>query len=131
MYSNSFGKRPEKSLKESKRGAKCTSSPSPIKRKRTTYVMAEDGCAVDMGSWTIIETAILETVESFICCTNFVQSIENISLLYKYVVQSQATKTIGLIVNTRTEKQISGKLIFEKKQRHKLEKLVRGADSIE
>ena len=40
-------------------------------------------------------------------------------------------KTIGLIVNTRTEKQISGKLIFEKKQRHKLEKLARGADSIE
>lgn len=92
--------------------------------------MAEDGCAIDVGCWTIIETAILETVESFLCCTSFLPNNENISLLYNYVVQSQAAKTLGLIVTAKTEKQIAGKLTFERRQRQRLEKLALGADSI-
>ena len=108
---NSFGKRTagKKDVKK-ERSTKCTSSPSPLKRKRTMDFLKESNSFISLGSWTNIETCLLDAVESFLHCTCFLPTKENLTHLYNYVVNSRFARQHQLHVSEKTKKQVEGKL---------------------
>ena len=65
---NSFGKRTagKKDVK------KKSSSPPPLKRKRTMDFLKESNSFISLGSWTNIETCLLDAIESFSQMWDFV-----------------------------------------------------------
>ena len=113
---NSFGKRTagKKDLKKIKRSTKCTSSPSPLKRKRTMDFLKESNSFVSLGSWTNIETCLLDAVESFLHCTCFFPTKENLTHSYNHVVNSRLARQLQLYVCEKTKKHVERKLNLEK-----------------
>ena len=129
---NSFGKRTagKKDVKKKKSSTKCTSSPSPLKRKRTMDFLKESNSFVSLGSWTNIETCLLDAVESFLHCTCFLPTKENLTHLYNYVVNSRFARQLQLHVSEKTKKQVEGKLNLEKNKCMAARNLAYGVDAI-
>ena len=100
--------------KKKKRSTKCTSSPSPLKRKRTMDFLKESNSFVSLASWTNIETCLLDAVESFLHCTCFFPTKENLTHSYNHVVNSRLARQLQLYVCEKTKKQVERKLNLEK-----------------
>ena len=80
--------------KKRKRSTKCTSSPSPLKRKRTMDSLKESNSSISLGSRTNTETCLLDAVESFLHCACFLPTKENLTRLYNYVVNSRFARQL-------------------------------------
>ena len=78
--------------------------------------MSERNMKVSMGSWTTTEYCILDAVESFLHSTCLLHTKGNITHLYNYVVRSRFARELKLTANEKTEKQVKGKLTFEKEK---------------
>ena len=110
---NSFGKKQVSGQSTSrKRMPKCTSSPSPLKRRGEKF-MSERNMKVSVGSWTTTEYCILDAVDSFLHSTCLLPSKVNITRLYNYVVCSRFARELKLTANEKTLRQVKEKLTFE------------------
>ena len=127
---NSFGKGEAHSKDKKKKLGKCTSSPSPLKRKRGIDFMEENNSEASLGSWTATETCLLDAVESFLHCTCFLPTGENITHLYNHVVNSRFARELRLLASEKTKKQVEGKLNFEKNKSIAARTLAYGIDAL-
>ena len=59
-----------------------TSTPPSLKRRRTAAILKEEGSDLQPGPWTLEESCLLDSVESFILNTCVIPSYRNISILY-------------------------------------------------
>ena len=116
--------------KKRKRSTKYTSSPSPLKRKRTMDSLKESNSSISLGSRTNTETCLLDAVESFLHCACFLPTKENLTHLYNYVVNSRFARQLQLHVSEKTKKQVEGKLNFEKNKCMAARNLAYGVDAI-
>lgn len=129
---NSFGKREEVTKEgKGKRQPKCTSSPSPLKRKRGEDFMKESYLRVNSGSWTTTEACILDAVESFLHATCLLPNTENVTCLYNYVVCSPISRELKMQAGEKSKEQVQGKLVFEKKQLGATTQLAYGVKTID
>ena len=96
-----------------------------IRTKRARY-----SSLISLSSWTNIETCLLDAVESFLHCTCFLPTKENLTHLYNYVVNSRFARQLQLHVNEKTKKQVEGKLNFEKNKCMAARNLAYGVDAI-
>ena len=128
---NSFGKRTagRKGAKQ-KRSTKCTSSPSPLKRKRAMDFLRERNSSISLGSWTNTETCLLDAVESFLHCTCFLPTKKNLTHSYNHVVNSRFARQLQLHVSEKTKKQVVGKWNLEKNKCMAARDLAYGVDVI-
>ena len=132
---NGYGNRenqafPSPTTPEKKRTAKCTSSPSSLKRKRSTLFHKENEMDVKQGSWTLQETCILESVESFLLSTTILPSVHNVTLLYNFVINSSTASRKKLRANQKTTEQVRGKLEFSHRRQEALRRMLYGIASI-
>ena len=117
--------------KKKKRSTKCTSSPSPLKRKRTMDFLKESNSFVSLDSWTNIETCLLDAVaESFLHCTCFLPTKDNLTHSYNHVVNSRFARQLQLHVGEKTKMQVEGKLNLEKNKCMAARNLTYGVDAI-
>ena len=86
----------------------------------------EKGFEINWVKWTIVETCLLETVESFLCTTNALPTYQNITKLYNFVVNSNCAFYLKLNVSPKTEKQVLAKLNFKHSRQGALENLFYG-----
>ena len=120
------------SVTPEKRSPKCTSSPSSLKRMRSSQYMKENNLAINQGSWTLQGTCILDSVQSFLSSTYIIPTAENIALLFNFVVNSTIVKTIANIhANVKTERQIKGKIEYTIKRKKELRKFFFGVAAID
>lgn len=105
------------------------SSPPSLKRKRTSTFLEEKGVEVNQGKWTITETCLLETIESFLFTTCIVPNYKNITKLYNFVVKSHSAAKLELKAHEKTEKQVLGKLNFKRTRQSGLENLFYGLNN--
>ena len=103
-----------------------TTSPPSLKRKRTTTFLENGGFKVQPGPWTLEETCLLDTVESFLSATCIITSCRNITTLFNFVVNSQCAIDLQLRAVEKTERQIQGKLEFAQKRKTALHNLYYG-----
>lgn len=130
---NEYGKREKQAFPSStpeKRSPRCTSSPSSLKRKRSTIFHEEHEIHVKQGSWTLQETCILESVESFLLSTTILPSVDNIMLLYNFVISSSVAPSKNVSANQKTQEQVKGKLEFSHRRQEALRRLLYGIASI-
>lgn len=132
---NGYGNRenqafPSPTTPEKKRTAKCTSSPSSLKRKRSTLFHKENEMDVKQGSWTLQETCIIESVESFLLSTTILPSVHNVTLLYNFVINSSTASRKKLRANQKTTEQVRGKLEFSHRRQEALRRMLYGIASI-
>ena len=92
--------------------------------------MKEINSEVRLGSWTIIETCLLDALDSYLHCTCFLPTGENVTLLYNHVVKSNLARELGLQVWEKTKKQVEGKLNFENIKGITVRKLAYGVELI-
>ena len=111
-------------LQKKKRTAKCTSSPSSLKRKRSTLFHKENEMDVKQGSWTLQETCIIESVESFLLSTTILPSVHNVTLLYNFVINSSTASRKKLRANQKTTEQVRGKLEFSHRRQEALRRIM-------
>ena len=113
------------SVTPEKRSPKCTSSPSSLKRMRSSQYMNENNLTINQGSWTLQETCILDAVQSFLSSTTYIiPTAENIASLFNFVVNSTIVKTIGNIqANVKTERQITGEIEYTIKRKELRKKI--------
>ena len=71
---------------------------------------------VESGQWTLKETCLLDTVESFLYAPSMLATAKNIATLFNFVVKSQYAIDLNLTATTKSEKQVQGKLDFERKR---------------
>lgn len=109
-----------------KRSMKCTSSPSSVKRKRSTAYHKENDLDVKQGSWTLQETCIVESVESFLLSTSIIPSVHNVTVLYNYVARRSSAFGNNSRANNKTLEQIMGKLEYCHKRLEALKKMLYG-----
>lgn len=110
---NDFGKKD--CLTPVKRRAKKITSSSPTtKRKRGYDYLNEAGFEVERGSWTMLETCILHTTESFISSTCISPTTENIYKLYNYVIKHLKSDELKSSANEKTINQIRAKLKYKR-----------------
>ena len=109
-----------------KKKAKCTSSPSLVKRKRATEFYREHGIDIKHSTWTLLESCILQSVESFLLSTSIIPSVHNVTVLYNYIVDSLSSSRNNPWVSSKTIEQVNGKLIFTWKGQETLKKLLYG-----
>ena len=67
------------------------------------------------GPWTLEESCLLDSVESFILNTCVIPSYRNISILYNFGTKSLRGNNMQFTVTFKTERHIRGKLEFGKK----------------
>lgn len=124
---NDYGKsESQSSVAEEKRRVKCTSSPSSVKRKRTTAYHRENGLDIKQGSWTLQETCIVESVESFLFSTSIIPSVHNVTVLYNYVVSTSSAFSNNSCASHKTMEQVTGKLEYCQKRQEALKKMLYG-----
>ena len=101
----------------SQRKKRITSTPTSLKRRRTAAILEEEGSDLQPGPWTLEESCLLDSVESFILNTCVIPSYRNSSILYNFVIKSLRGNTgnIQLTATSKTEGQIQGKLEFVRK----------------
>ena len=90
-----------------------TSTPPSLKRRRTGAILEEEGSDLQPGPWTLEESCLLDSVESFILNTCVTPSYRNISILYNFVSKSLRGNNIQFTVTSKTERK--GKLEFVRK----------------
>ena len=78
------------------RKKRMTSSPQSLKRERTTTFLEKTGFKVQSGPWTMEETYLLDTVESFLSVTCIVPNYKNITTLFNFVVNSKCVSDLQL-----------------------------------
>lgn len=104
-----------------------TSTPPSLKRRRTADILEDEGYNLQPGPWTLEESCLLDSVESFISNTCVLPSYRNISILYNFVSKSLLGNNIQLTtVTSKTERQIQGKLEFLRKKHFALKNLYYG-----
>ena len=113
------------------RKRKMTSSPPSLKRVRTMRFLQHSGCEVQTGQWTMEETCLLDSVESFLHAASMLAISKNIATLYNYVIKSQCAVDLNVKANAKTTKQIQGKLDFEHNRRAALENLFYGISNLD
>lgn len=124
---NDYGKREgQASMTAEKRSMKCTSSPTSVKRKRSTAYHKENDLDVKQGSWTLQETCIVESVESFLLSTSIIPSVHNVTVLYNYVARRSSAFGNNSRANNKTLEQIMGKLEYCHKRLEALKKMLYG-----
>ena len=124
---NEYGKRESQGCVIKEKGkAKCTSSPSSVKRKRAAEYHREHGIDIKHGTWTLLETCLLESVESFLFSTSIIPSVHNVTVLYNYIVDSLSSSRNNPSVCSKTIEQVNGKLIFTRKRQETLKNLLYG-----
>ena len=101
----------------SQRKKRITSTPTSLKRRRTAAILEEEGSDLQPGPWTLEESCLLDSVESFILNTCVIPSYRNSSILYNFVIKSLRGNTgnIQFTATSKTEGQIQGKLEFVRK----------------
>ena len=109
-----------------KRRVKCTSSPSSVKRKRASEYHRKHGLDIKQDTWTLQETCILESVESFLLSTSIIPSVHNVTILYNYVVSSSLASSNNSSASHKTFEQVNGKLEYSQKRQEALKKLLYG-----
>ena len=103
-----------------------TSTPPSLKRRRTAAILKEEGSDLQPGPWTLEESCLLDSVESFILNTCVIPSYRNTSILYNFVSKSLRGYNIQFTATSKTEKQIQGKLEFVRKKHLALKNLYYG-----
>lgn len=120
---NEHGKREsQSSVTVEKRREKCTSSPSSVKRNRSTAYHRENCLDVKQSSWTLQETCIVDSVESFLLSTSIIPSAHNVTVLYNYVVSSSSAFSNYSRARYKTMDQVVGKLEYCQKRQDALKK---------
>ena len=92
--------------------------------------LKESNSSITLGSWTNIETCLLDALESFLHRTCFLPTKENLKHLYNYVVNSRFARQLQLHVSEKTKKQVEGKLNLEKNKCMAARNLVYGIDAL-
>ena len=103
-----------------------TSTPPSLKRRRTAAILEEEGSDLQPGPWTLEESCLLDSVESFILNTCVIPSYRNISILFNFVSKSLRGNNTHFTVTSKTERQIQGKLEFVRKKHLALKNLYYG-----
>ena len=112
------------------RKKRMTSSPQSLKRERTTTFLEKTGFKVQSGPWTMEETCLLDTVESFLSATCIVPNYKNITTLFNFVVNSKCVSDLQLAAVKKTERQIQAKLDFVRKRGTALQNLYYGVSAV-
>lgn len=132
LCGNEYGQREgESDSGDVHRKRKMTSSPPSLKRTRTTTFLKNNGFEVQHGQWTPEETCLFDTIESFLYATGILASCKNIATLFNFVVTSQCATNLNLTANTKTVKQIQGKMDFAQKRQAALENLFYGISNLD
>ena len=127
---NSFGS-PIKINKVSQpKRKKQLSSPPSLKRPRGTQYLRDCGMTTVSEGWTRLETCLLHMVESFLYTTCVPPTKENILKLYNYVIASNTAIDLQISGNTKSLKQISGKLEYLSKRQEELRCLNLGVHAV-
>ena len=108
-----------------------TSSPPSLKRKCTTTFLKNNEFELQQGQWTAEETCLFDTIESFLYATGILVSSKNITTLFNFVVKSPCATNLNLTANTKTVKQIQGKMDFAQKRQAALENLFYGISNLD
>ena len=69
-----------------------------------------NGFEVQHGQWTAEETCLFDTIESFLYATGILASCKSIATLFNFVVKGPCATNLNLTANTKTVKQIQGKM---------------------
>ena len=114
---NRYGIRVTHSIDDCKaeKKKKITSTPPSLKRRRTAVLLEEEGSDLQPGPWTLEESCLLDSIESFMN-TCVIPSYINISIFYSFVSKSLRGNNIQFTVTSKTERQIQGKLEFVRKK---------------
>ena len=124
LCGNKYGQREgDSDLGDVRRKRKMTSSPPSLKRTRMTTFLKNNGFEVQHGQWTPEETCLFDTIESFLYATGILASCKNIATLFNFVVKSLCATNLNLTANTKTVKQIQGKMAFVQNRQAALENL--------
>lgn len=107
-----------------------TSSPQSLKRARTTTFLEKTGFNMQSGPWTIEETCLLDTVDSFLSATCIIPNSKNITALFNFVVNSKCVFDLQLEAVIKTERQIKAKLDFVEKREAALHNLYYGVSAL-
>ena len=99
----------------SQKKKRITSTPTSLKRRRTAAILEEEGSDLHPGPWTLEESCLLDSVESFILNMCVIPSYRNSSILYNFVIKSLRANNIQFTATSKTERQIQGKLEFVRK----------------
>ena len=99
----------------SQRKKRITSTPTSSKRRRTAAILEEEGSDLHPGPWTLEESCLLDSVESFILNMCVIPSYRNSSILYNFVLKGLRANNIQFTATSKTERQIQGKLEFVRK----------------
>jgi hypothetical protein len=127
---NKFGIKTNASPKRTRK-EKVTSSPSSLKRKRGYTFLSESGFQVEQGGWTLLETCILDTTESFLYSTHIIPNEGNIHELYNYVVKTKILNEMKITVNTKSINQIRGKLRHRQENQDAIKRIYYGINYLE
>ena len=93
--------------------------------------LKESNSFVSLDSWTNIETCLLDAVaESFLHCTCFLPTKDNLTHSYNHVVNSRFARQLQLHVSEKTKMQVEGKLNLEKNKCMAARNLTYGVDAI-
>ena len=87
----------------SQRKKRITSTPTSLKRRRTAAILEEEGSDLHPGPWTLEESCLLDSVESFILNMCVIPSYRN---SWWYHLQEKYTKNWAVLSST---------IIFRKK----------------
>ena len=115
---------------KSSRRKRMTSSPPSLKRTCTTTFLEETGFKVQSGPWTMEETCLLDTVESFLSATCIVPNYKNITTLFNFVINRKCVSDLQLAAVKKTERQIQAKLDFVQKRETALQNLYYGVSAL-
>ena len=87
----------------SQRKKRITSTPTSLKRRRTAAILEEEGSDLHPGPWTLEESCLLDSVESFILNMCVIPSYRNSSILYNFVIKSLRANNIQFTATSKTE----------------------------
>ena len=104
----------------------CPSNP----QKRAIDFSKESNSSISLGSWTNTETCLLDAVKSFLHCTCFLPTKENLTHLYNDTVDWRFARQLQLNVSEKTKMQVDGKLNLEKNKCIAARNLAYGVDAI-
>ena len=85
---------------------------SSYKRTRGEHYLKINNCQASQGSWTKLETCMLETIESLLASlSNIPGTAENIEKLYNFVASSEKVAELFLYLRPKTLNQIRAKIV--------------------
>ena len=129
---NNYGQKNASSRvqKGMKRAAKLTSSPSSLKKKRSSKFLEESKFTPVHGPWTLEENCILDCSESFLMTTCILPNAHNIAHLYNFVVTSKIATDMKISAKAKNKAQVNGRILYARKREKTLEQMSYGVSAL-